>query len=175
MFCQARPIWSTNPFSAPQLSIAIGIRLISHSSCQCWRKKKRARVIYLLYSGWRVGRSHGGAWPFRQPQHTIGHFLCSVRLRKWSDLSSPIVPGPLRGAWPARQVPKWAREPRARWNWIWFDGQFYSIRHTSTAITENLQVWNYCKIVELWSKKKDGVGQKVMRPGGDLHFEISHN
>ena len=49
-------------------------------------------VIYFLRSR-LVGRSLGGAWPFRQPQHTIGHFLCSVRLRKWSDLSSPIVPG----------------------------------------------------------------------------------
>ena len=49
-------------------------------------------VIYFLRSR-LVGRSLGGAWPFRQPQHTIGHFLCSVRLRKWSDLSSPIVLG----------------------------------------------------------------------------------
>ena len=121
-----RPIWSTNPFLAPQSSIGIGIRLISHSSCRyIWRRKGRWR----WYIFWLVGRSHWGARPFRQPQHTIGHFLSSVRLRKWSDLSSPIVPGPLRGAWPARQVPNWPTP--SRWNWIWFDVQFYSIPHTA--------------------------------------------
>ena len=128
-------------------------------------EKRAMTVIYFLVS-WAVALGSPAVPSAAAYNWTFLVFRPTAKMVRF--IKSNCAGASLRGAWPARQVPKWAREPRARWNWIWFDGQFYSIRHTTTAITENLQVWNYCKIVELWSKKKDGVGQKVMLPGGSL-------
>ena len=119
-------IWSTNPFWAPQLSVGIGIRLISHSSCQFKeRRKGRGRWYICCAQPGELG-GHMGE-PGRSVSRSIQLDISCVL----SDCENgQIYQVQLcRGLFEAHDLQDKCpsgHSPRARWNWIWFDVQFYS-------------------------------------------------